>query len=156
MIRRPPRSTPKPSSAASDVYKRQLYSCHVLMVDSTFAHHGTHEETAEVLGVTCKQILSGCQQFPYSPAVILDELNSFYKTRNFLNHYSPSSFGSGTLGRSRVNSVDQAPTSSFAGTPSTPDKQIISSTLERIRGHAAYSSTPRDAKKLMILSLIHI
>ena len=24
MIRRPPRSTPKPSSAASDVYKRQL------------------------------------------------------------------------------------------------------------------------------------
>ena len=26
MIRRPPRSTPKPSSAASDVYKRQLLS----------------------------------------------------------------------------------------------------------------------------------
>ena len=26
MIRRPPRSTPKPSSAASDVYKRQAYS----------------------------------------------------------------------------------------------------------------------------------
>ena len=26
MIRRPPRSTPKPSSAASDVYKRQLKS----------------------------------------------------------------------------------------------------------------------------------
>ena len=26
MIRRPPRSTPKPSSAASDVYKRQVYS----------------------------------------------------------------------------------------------------------------------------------
>ena len=25
MIRRPPRSTPKPSSAASDVYKRQIY-----------------------------------------------------------------------------------------------------------------------------------
>ena len=25
MIRRPPRSTPKPSSAASDVYKRQAY-----------------------------------------------------------------------------------------------------------------------------------
>jgi len=25
MIRRPPRSTPKPSSAASDVYKRQKY-----------------------------------------------------------------------------------------------------------------------------------
>ena len=24
MIRRPPRSTPKPSSAASDVYKRQI------------------------------------------------------------------------------------------------------------------------------------
>ena len=27
MIRRPPRSTPKPSSAASDVYKRQLLMC---------------------------------------------------------------------------------------------------------------------------------
>ena len=27
MIRRPPRSTPKPSSAASDVYKRQLVEC---------------------------------------------------------------------------------------------------------------------------------
>ena len=27
MIRRPPRSTPKPSSAASDVYKRQLCVC---------------------------------------------------------------------------------------------------------------------------------
>ena len=27
MIRRPPRSTPKPSSAASDVYKRQLLQC---------------------------------------------------------------------------------------------------------------------------------
>ena len=26
MIRRPPRSTPKPSSAASDVYKRQIYN----------------------------------------------------------------------------------------------------------------------------------
>ena len=26
MIRRPPRSTPKPSSAASDVYKRQIYA----------------------------------------------------------------------------------------------------------------------------------
>ena len=26
MIRRPPRSTPKPSSAASDVYKRQVYN----------------------------------------------------------------------------------------------------------------------------------
>ena len=26
MIRRPPRSTPKPSSAASDVYKRQLWA----------------------------------------------------------------------------------------------------------------------------------
>ena len=26
MIRRPPRSTPKPSSAASDVYKRQVLS----------------------------------------------------------------------------------------------------------------------------------
>ena len=26
MIRRPPRSTPKPSSAASDVYKRQEYA----------------------------------------------------------------------------------------------------------------------------------
>ena len=25
MIRRPPRSTPKPSSAASDVYKRQVF-----------------------------------------------------------------------------------------------------------------------------------
>ena len=28
MIRRPPRSTPKPSSAASDVYKRQGKVCH--------------------------------------------------------------------------------------------------------------------------------
>ena len=27
MIRRPPRSTPKPSSAASDVYKRQVVDC---------------------------------------------------------------------------------------------------------------------------------
>jgi len=26
MIRRPPRSTPKPSSAASDVYKRQFFA----------------------------------------------------------------------------------------------------------------------------------
>ena len=26
MIRRPPRSTPKPSSAASDVYKRQAFA----------------------------------------------------------------------------------------------------------------------------------
>ena len=39
MIRRPPRSTPKPSSAASDVYKRQNYyfesalSPYVVMVD---------------------------------------------------------------------------------------------------------------------------
>ena len=34
MIRRPPRSTPKPSSAASDVYKRQMYSertCYTLL-----------------------------------------------------------------------------------------------------------------------------
>ena len=31
MIRRPPRSTPKPSSAASDVYKRQVYASAVHM-----------------------------------------------------------------------------------------------------------------------------
>ena len=156
------------SSVSSYSNNYEMYSCHVLMVDSRFANHATHEDTASVLGITCKQILSGCQQFPHSPAVILDELNSFYKTRNFFSHYSPSSFGgSSTLGRPRVNSidqfgrprgnsVDQSPLSldrHYASqTPklSTPDKQIISSTLERIRGHAAYSSTPRDAKKLMI------
>ena len=33
MIRRPPRSTPKPSSAASDVYKRQLLECGVILID---------------------------------------------------------------------------------------------------------------------------
>ena len=33
MIRRPPRSTPKPSSAASDVYKRQCVMRLVLVVD---------------------------------------------------------------------------------------------------------------------------
>ena len=44
MIRRPPRSTPKPSSAASDVYKRQIH-LHV-----TFSHiersHGKVSQTA--------------------------------------------------------------------------------------------------------------
>ena len=33
MVRRPPRSTPKPSSAASDVYKRQVSYLFVLIVD---------------------------------------------------------------------------------------------------------------------------
>jgi len=31
MIRRPPRSTPKPSSAASDVYKRQVVEVNLVM-----------------------------------------------------------------------------------------------------------------------------
>ena len=34
MIRRPPRSTPKPSSAASDVYKRQVSRWVPVKVDS--------------------------------------------------------------------------------------------------------------------------
>ena len=35
MIRRPPRSTPKPSSAASDVYKRQEYAQRILREKTT-------------------------------------------------------------------------------------------------------------------------
>ena len=40
MIRRPPRSTPKPSSAASDVYKRQDISFNILLNDD-FSGGGT-------------------------------------------------------------------------------------------------------------------
>ena len=38
MIRRPPRSTPKPSSAASDVYKRQHTGFYVRAFAEEFAH----------------------------------------------------------------------------------------------------------------------
>ena len=43
MIRRPPRSTPKPSSAASDVYKRQIrdYVGDRLALYFAFVHHFT-------------------------------------------------------------------------------------------------------------------
>ena len=58
-----------------------LCSCHVFMVDPNLARHNIHMETALLFGVSCKQVLGTCQQFPESPSVILLELNSFYKKR---------------------------------------------------------------------------
>ena len=52
MIRRPPRSTPKPSSAASDVYKRQLSrSCKVVKaaVKDSLAKVKVEHEAARAL-----------------------------------------------------------------------------------------------------------
>ena len=55
MIRRPPRSTPSNSSAASDVYKRQILEDRLGQIWYTFV---THDKEGSGLGLAiCRSIL---------------------------------------------------------------------------------------------------
>ena len=54
MIRRPPRSTPKPSSAASDVYKRQVETIIAkIIADGGFSGMGS---MGQVMGAASKEL----------------------------------------------------------------------------------------------------
>jgi len=67
MIRRPPRSTPKPSSAASDVYKRQAYESkaeYMVMFDKDFLDLRNEERRIivnnhEIKILTLREFLKG-------------------------------------------------------------------------------------------------
>ena len=83
MIRRPPRSTPKPSSAASDVYKRQLFRQHpddVVISDVRYRNElvSVHER-------------SGMNLLIYRPGFLNDDPNgSESQIRPFVEYFLAS------------------------------------------------------------------
>ncbi|XP_057307408.1 regulator of G-protein signaling 12-like isoform X2 [Hydractinia symbiolongicarpus] len=110
-----------------------LSSCHVFMIDLNLVKHKAHIETAALFHISCtsEPNVEGCIEFPSSGSFILQKLNLFYENRQRdSRNSSVSSLGLFT-------------------TSSTPDKTIISNTLERLRGNS-FNQTPKDTKKLMI------
>ena len=71
MIRRPPRSTPKPSSAASDVYKRQVYN---ICMNVALQSRSTMTEKQEQLLCTQQQY---CCISPQVVGILRSTLDSY-------------------------------------------------------------------------------
>src|SRR5450756_1868582 len=94
MIRRPPRSTQSRSSAASDVYKRQVYS-HIKYSDKPFMGSVTHPERAQD-SVEMAKILFGSE--------FMDPTTGRPKTVliNLINANSPMTFDSTMLGAAKT------------------------------------------------------
>jgi len=120
--------------------------CHVFMIDMTLTKHVDHVNTATLFGASCTPCIQAecCEEFPCSPSRILQELNSFYTERPQCSRNASVTSCASTISSTGLLSPEhQAPLLL------SPERQIISNTLDQLRGNS-FSTTPRDTKKLMV------